>query len=50
MAKSVPLAMNQGLPVIEQEPKSRVGRGLAAITALFHRVEPDRGGIFRRKP
>jgi pilus assembly protein CpaE len=49
VGKDVPLAMNQGAVLVEQAPKSRVGRSLAATTALFHHVENDRGGIFRRK-
>jgi pilus assembly protein CpaE len=49
VGKDVPLTMNQGIALVEQAPKSRVGRSLAAVTALFHHVENERGGIFRRK-
>ncbi len=47
--RSVPLSMNQGLPIVEAEPKSAFSRNLLGLSARFAAIEsPSQGQLKRR--
>jgi pilus assembly protein CpaE len=49
-SRAVPLAMNRGLTVVEESPRSPVARSFKAVAARFHEAESGkgRGFAFRR--
>lgn len=48
-SRCVPLAMNQGIPVVESEPRSAVSRQLAKLAERFAPVAADRSSGFLRR-
>lgn len=49
-ARSVPLSLNQGIPVVESEPRSAVGKQLSALVSRFAPPQAQRSrGLLRRK-
>ena len=47
--RSVPLSLNQGIPVVEAEPKSAFSRNLLSLAAKFTAIDsPSKGQLKRR--
>ncbi len=46
-SRHVPLTMNSGVPVVEESPRSPVGRAFTEISRLFADLEDERTGLFK---
>lgn len=47
--RSVPLSMNQGIPIVEAEPKSAFSRNLLGLSARFAAIETPSQGLLKRR-
>ena len=48
-SRSVPLALNQGTPLIESDPRSPIARQFMGLVERFVEVPDDGGGLFRKR-